>query len=278
MRTSEGRFLVLGCGHTGTTLVSGILHINGYRSFKVSRDFESIDVVRLNQRILDGAEVTEAEIRAFVADIEKRRRGKWSLKDPRLSETVGRFYPYIREPVKIIANYRHPGATVRSLIRDRQIYESHLTDEQMFNSAQDEWLRRNRAMLRFLDNENRSPVLIVDYDQLVDRKLDEVLCRFVGHPLDLSFIEPTKRHSTPMAVEQDLLDLYEDLHVRFEANNRDVLRTTTWIPVPTPRGPTLRTRFYVASNRIANGVRWRQERIHRFVKTRGTMSARSRHE
>ncbi len=118
------RFLVLGWGHTGTTLISGILHINGYGSFNVSQLFENTRLNSLNQRILDGAHVGETEIETFLAAVERRTKGRWSLKDPRLSETVGRFYAHIREPVGIIVNYRHPGPTVRSLYRERELYES----------------------------------------------------------------------------------------------------------------------------------------------------------
>src|SRR5689334_12903622 len=99
------RFLVLGCGHTGTTLISGILHINGYGSFRVSRDFENTDLNRLNQKILDGVDVKDAEIREFLGAVERRSSGIWSLKDPRLSETISRFYSNIAEPVNIIVNY-----------------------------------------------------------------------------------------------------------------------------------------------------------------------------
>ena len=67
------------------------------------------------------------------------------------------------------------------------------------SSAEDEWLSRNRAALEFLDKENRSPVCIIRYDDLVDRKLDETLCRFVGRPLDMSFIRPEKRRIQPHA-------------------------------------------------------------------------------
>ena len=244
------RFLVLGCGHTGTTLISGILHINGYGSFNVSRLFENTRLNDLNRRLLDGAEVREEEIRNFLAEVEKRTGGCWSLKDPRLSETVSRFYPHIYEPVQIILNYRHPGSTVRSLMKEKE-EEGYTIPEEIVRRSEDEWLRRNCAALRFLDEDNRSPVCIIHYDDLVDRRLDEVLCRFVGRPLDLSFIEPKKRRSSPMPVRQELLDLYDDLNQRFESNTHELLRTTRAVrPKATRESPTLRTRVYVQWNRL----------------------------
>ncbi len=258
---NKGRFLILGCGHTGTTLISGILHINGYGSFRISRDFENMDLNTLNKQILSGSDVSDDDIKAFLTAVERRTGGKWSLKDPRLSETISRFYRHACQPTKIIFNYRHPGATVRSLIHDLETYEAGLTREEMHKRAEDEWLRRNRTALNFLDTENRSPVLMVHYDDLVDRKLDESLCRFVGHPLDLSFIEPKKRHSKPMLVDEDLLALYSDLNRRFECNQHEVGRTTKRVPVRVSGGPTLRTRIHVGSNRLINGGRWRASRI-----------------
>ncbi len=71
-RNDVGRFLVLGCGHTGTTLISGILHINGYGSFKVSRLFENTRLNDLNRRLLAGADVSEQEIQEFLAAVERQ--------------------------------------------------------------------------------------------------------------------------------------------------------------------------------------------------------------
>jgi hypothetical protein len=244
------RFLILGCGHTGTTLISGILHINGYGSSKVSRLFEDEVLNDLNERILVGAEVGEREIEDFLATLEKKTQGRWCLKDPRLSETVEQFYRHLHEPVKVIFNFRHPGTTVRSLIKEREMHERWLTSEQMLKSSEDEWMTRNLAAMRFLERENRSPFLMVDYDDLVDRKIDATLCRFVGQPLDLSFITPSKRRSTPVPVRRELLDLYEELIRLREVNNREALRTTKNVPVKETRRPTARTRMHVQRNRL----------------------------
>jgi hypothetical protein len=252
---------VLGCGHTGTTLISGILHINGYGSFSVSQLFENTRLNDLNRRILDGTDVAETEIEDFLADVERRTHGRWSLKDPRLSETVGRFYHYIREPVGIIFNFRHPGATVRTLIKERETYESNLSPEQRQRDSEDEWLRRNRAVLNFLDHENDSQLLMVRYDDLVDGALDASLCRFLGRAVDTSFADPAKRHSEPMAVRPELLDLYDELNRRFEANREEVQRTTGPVEARSRRGRTARTSIYVAANGLINDIRLRMDRM-----------------
>jgi hypothetical protein len=274
-RNRACRFVVLGCGHTGTTLISGILHINGYGSFNVSRLFENTRLNDLNRRLLDGSEVDDAEIGDFIMEVERRTGGNWSLKDPRLSETISRFYPHIPQPAKIILNYRHPGTTVRSLIKEKEL-EGYAGLEAQVRSAEDEWLRRNRGALVFLDYENHSPTLILDYDDLVERRLDETVCRFVGRPLDMSFIEPKKRHSTPMPVRKELLDLYEELDARCLSSQREVLRTTRPVRVKVALRPTLRTRAHVQANRIVNGLRWRRARVDGFVKARCGIDGRSR--
>ena len=267
-RNSPSRFLILGCGHTGTTLISGILHINGFGSFNISRLFENARLNDLNRRILSGRGVDDSEIAVFVAEVERRTRGRWCLKDPRLSETAGRFYPHIPQPLKIILNYRHPGATVRSLIREREEHESHLSPEEMRASAEEEWLRLNRAALAFLDQENRSPLLITRYDDLVDHELDDAVCSFVGRSLDLSFIEPTKRRSAPVTVRQELLDLYEELNARYETNRGEILDTTNPVPVRRTSRRTVRTSLHVEANRVVNGIRWRRERVAKLFSAR----------
>ena len=120
---------------------------------------------------------------------------------------------------------------MRSLIKEREMHERWLTSEQMLKSSEDEWMTRNLAVMKFLERENRSAFLMVDYDDLVDRKIDATLCRFVGQSLDLSFITPSKRRSTPVPVRRELLDLYDELSRLRDVNNREALRTTRNVPV-----------------------------------------------
>src|SRR3569623_2028788 len=100
MRDEGTRFLVIGCGHTGTTLVSGILHINGYRSFEVSSLFESRALNRLNRAILSGEVPDDRPIQDFLTTLERRTGGRWSLKDPRFCEPAPRFYRNNTQPPK----------------------------------------------------------------------------------------------------------------------------------------------------------------------------------
>lgn len=250
------RFLVIGCGHTGTTLVSGILHINGYGSFNVSRLFENLSLNALNRGLLAGKITGDNEVRAFLAEVERRTGGRWSLKDPRLCETAPVFYRNLEHPVKIICNFRDPGATVRSLRREREIHEPHLSPEEMQRAAEEEYLTRTRAALRFLDDINRNPVLYVRYDDLIDRRSDDALSRFVGHPLDMTFIEPAKSRSTPIPVSDAVLGMHAEMERRYAANRQTIIESSVPVrPGRVGRGRSLRTQFFLQSNRIANKLR-----------------------
>jgi hypothetical protein len=250
--------------------VSGLFHINGYGSFKVSRLFENIELNALNERILAGDAVSTSEICRFLEKVENRSKGRWSLKDPRLSETIGKIYPHISGEIAVIFNFRHPGSTVQSLIKERELHQSHLTSTQMIASAEDEWLRRNRSIVKFLDSNSTVPVLFTDYDELLRGHLDELVCRFVGHTLDLSFIQPNKRHSSPIDVRSELLELYDDLSQRMEVNGEQIVATTASVPVATRRYPSPRTRLFVGANRVTNSLRSRSIQLTDwFSATRG---------
>jgi hypothetical protein len=267
-RTYPSRFLVVGCGHTGTTLISGILHINGYGSFDVSPQFENRRLNRLNDRLLDGSSPDEREIVDFFADVERRTGGRWALKDPRLSETIERFFPRLPHPVGIVFNFRDPGSTVDTLYRERQMFLRHMTHEEMVTDSEDEYLRRNRAVLRFMDEHGAVPVLMVNYDELVNGSMDEVVCRFVGRTLDTSFADVSLRRARPMPVRQELTDLYHELLGRYEKNRADILRTSDPVPLAAHRGRTVRTRFYLTRSRFSDRI---VERVGRLrSRTRST--------
>jgi hypothetical protein len=247
------RFLVLGCGHTGTTLVSGILHVNGYRSFKVSSLFESLALNALNRAILRGEVADDRPIQAFLARLERRTGGRWALKDPRLCQTAGRFYRNIVAPTKIIFNFRDPGATVRSLRREREEHEPHLSPAEMQAAAEDEYVTRTSGALAFLDAESRSPVLFIRYDDLLARRQDAALARFVGHPLDMSFVQPGKRVSTPIPVSDRVLELHAEVERRYRINQREYPSAAD--AAPPAAGLTLSTLAQVKTVRALERLR-----------------------
>jgi hypothetical protein len=260
------RFLILGCGHTGTTLVSGIFHINGYGSFNVSRLFENREMNELNRRLLKNEAVSEDEIKAFLGKLESKSHGKWSLKDPRLSETVSTYYRHIETPVKIVFHFRDPRPTVSHILAERRLYRPDLSEKELLESAEGEWLRCNRAILNFLDNENTSPNIITDYDDILDGRFHGLLCRFVGHPLDLSFIQRSKRRAKPMDVSRELLDLHKEIRSRYEMSSKHIIATTDPAKVRQHCRRTARTAFCTAQNRVINAFRRRMELLASFAK------------
>ena len=141
------------------------------------------------------------------------------------------------------------------------MHESHLTPGEMLRDSENEWLERTRAALRFLDEYRPPQLLFVSYDSLVDGHFDHALCRFVGRPLDMTFIDPSRRHSRPVEVRDELLDLHRDVVARGTANSENLLTTTARVD-PKPRsGPTLRTTAHVQTNRVIDGVRRRLDRV-----------------
>ena len=130
----------IGCGHTGTTLVSGILHINGYGSFDEIRLFESTRLNEINERSISvGAPDTETDIRAvprgpgaahpWAAGVSRYLRLSW---------IAGSFYLLVDGAVGVIFNFRDPGSTVRSLIKEREMHEPYLTPGEMLRDSENE--------------------------------------------------------------------------------------------------------------------------------------------
>ena len=259
--SSVTRFLVLGCGYSGSTLISGLLNLNGFRTPKSTRDFESRELNQLCRQLLNGVVLREADIRAFFCELDRRTRGRWSLKSPQLAETIGRIYPSVGNPVKLIYNVRAPGPTIAHLLRSRRTYWPDAADTDRLSSAEDEWRRRNRCVIRFLDTVCNSPCLVTDYDEIVEGRMDSLLCRYVEKSLDLSFIEPRKRRSNVMPVSTDLEVLYADITRRRIANNRAVMRDYPPMEPASRSKLKLRARTMLVANRLVNAIHTQRCRL-----------------
>ena len=257
------RFIVMGCGHTGTTLVSGILLFNGFRNYNLCGDLENRELNTLCYRILNGGEVADNEISDFLDRLEQRSGGRWSLKSPHLADVISRINPLIKKPVKIIYHVRAPGPTVAHLLNERRRNWPEVPDAQRLVSAENEWLQRNRACLSFLDGMCQSACLITDYDEIIEGKQDELLCRFVGESLDLSFVEPRKRRSSPMEVSPELIELYAEISARRFRNNAEILQNYPVAGAPTRSRLKPGLRLRLLSIRMADAIYRRKMRFSR---------------
>lgn len=229
MTKKQDRIMVIGCGHTGTTLVSGILHSNGYGNPDITSLFENGRLNSLNQRILEGVDVGNDEISRFFEQVEVFSKGRWVLKDPRSSETIEKLLPFMPRVFRVIYNFRNAGSTIRHLYEERVRYEPGLSDDQRMASAEDQYLRQNRAAMRFLERHPDIEFLVLDYDDLVDRKLDSILNRFIGRRLDFGFLNPRKRRSMPLDVSNEVKEQEREIRKLY---HRCIVNAVLTMPDP----------------------------------------------
>ncbi|MFB6273725.1 MAG: hypothetical protein ABEL51_12600 [Salinibacter sp.] len=234
----SSRFVILGCGHTGSTLISGIFKISGYGSIPpISGMFESRELNRLCNILIGRCRQPHLDltIDSFLQVLESQSCGKWSLKDPLLPFVMPMVYQRMAFPCEVIFNFRHPGPTVAHLLEGRRQFRNDLTEEEAQASAEAEYINKNKAVLSFITNNNMN-YLMVEYDDLLDGSIHGTLNKFVGEPLNYRFIDPGKRRSPRIEVSKQCDDLYQELKQMAERNQNDVeasyssvVRSSQWI-------------------------------------------------
>ena len=214
------RFVVLGCGHTGTTLISGILHRSGFWGCDVETHYEPVPLTLICEKILraDGiiSDELKNEIKNYFKTLEEQSGGVWTLKDPRLSNVIEILAPFIDQPFKIIFNYRHPANTVKHLLVYGDV--GGVSRKENLDYCQSQYVSMNFNVLKFIDDHPDIPSLLVNYDDLVDRKLDHIICRFTGKMMDFSFINPKKRRALPEPIGGAAEACYAKLNARYQQN------------------------------------------------------------
>lgn len=129
------------------------------------------------------------------------------------------------------------------------IYEKdNLSDEQNLAWCEDIYVKRNQNSLDFIKAHPQIPALFIHYDDLVDRKLDHVISRFVGKELNYSFVNPKKRRSKPLSlsISNEALNLYEEMLTMYRQNIFDtIVNSSPILPKQTlNRLPSELYRFY----------------------------------
>jgi len=203
--------IILGCGHTGTTLISGILHINGYATNCVDNLYENTELVRINEKILK-KNIDENEIKSFFKKINKKNK-YWTLKDPRLSDTIEYLEKFIKVPVRYIYNFREPGSTVNHLIKEYNSENMSYNDK--LEASEKDWYDKNYKILNFISKLNNDEYLIINYDDLLELKLNVLLNRFFGKKLKFGYIKPKKRRSKTIEVDKKLSELYLEINKKY---------------------------------------------------------------
>ncbi len=232
MENQITRFIILGCGHTGSTLISGIFNISGFGTIGLSRSvFESRQINDLCNLLFERKlePCLEYTIDHFLDRLEKKTGGKWCIKDPLLSFTIEQIYPRISQPIKVVFNYRDPRNTVTHLLKEIRKWRPDLSDDQARKTAEMQWYKSNTAAIEFLEKNDNLPYLMVNYDELVNGKLFDIIDRFVGKEMNYEFIKPSKRRSPVSAVSRELLCLYDELNDMSQQNHEIILENMSKI-------------------------------------------------
>ncbi len=209
----RSRFVILGCGHTGTTLISGLLHLNGFWGCRVNAHFEPIDIKPYFDPWFSREEGSfqdegRERLRLFFERLDQQSHGHWTVKYPRLSDVPGILPDCCLQPYSVIFNFRHPANTISHLLSYR---EKELSAADNLAWCEGVYCRRNRRVLDFLRRHEGIPRLMVHYDDLVERRMDNTVARFVGRRLDFSLIDPRRRRAQPIPVSDDVMSLYEEM-------------------------------------------------------------------
>ena len=255
------RFVILGCGHTGSTLVSGIFKISGFKTIGFpTSTFESRYINEVcnwlyERRIGINEKYT---VKHMIAALEKETNGQWCIKDPLLSFLMDTIYPYINNPIKIIFNIRNPNNTVTHLIEERKKWRPDLSFVQAKKSAEMEWLRKNKAVIDFL-GANEIPFLIIDYDDLLEKKLTDLLDRFVGKPMNYEFINPKKRRAGPSIVSDEITKFYQKLQFEMKRNHKFIKENMSPIKRNFSKYYKVEFYFYILRRKL---IKWLPVRIY----------------
>ncbi|MBI1373227.1 MAG: hypothetical protein GC159_10890, partial [Phycisphaera sp.] len=204
--------LVLGCGRSGTSMVTGVLANAGWRlggrPFPPGQSnpkgfFETGEVNSINERLLAelfpepqfrygqrwlcrvpaGARFEPTpEIVAQIAHLASER--PFAFKDPRFCDTLPAWRPHI-DNAAFICVFRHPAVTAQSILTECES-RTYLKDMTMsFNLALAIWTSKYEQALR--RHAEGGDWLFIHYDQMLTAAGLDRLERFVGAPVDRSF-------------------------------------------------------------------------------------------
>lgn len=209
----DKRIIILGCGHSGTTLLSGLMYFNGYRMLSVpTYHFECYFLNRLNEKILNENNnyFKKKNIRYYIEKLENHTRGKWVLKDPLLNYLIDDYDYVINNEYKILFIYREPGRVINHLFRELKEYMNEKSDDQILEMAKNQWIFSNKKILNFL-NPTDKQYFIVNYNDLLHYKHIDSLELFLNQKINMNFVNKKLNKSENISIEDELINLYEKL-------------------------------------------------------------------
>jgi len=207
------RIIVLGCGHSGTTLLSGLLYFNGYKMLSPpTYNFECYFLNRLNEKILNEKNdyFKRKNIQYYIDKLEENTQGKWLMKDPLLNYLIKDYDSVIQKDYKVLFIYREPGKVINHLFNELKGYMIELADEDIMKMAKKQWINSNESVLSFLRATKRE-VLLINYQDLLNYENIHYLEYFLGHKLYMNFVNKKLNRSQNIEIESEFLELYNKL-------------------------------------------------------------------
>ncbi|MEZ6065478.1 MAG: hypothetical protein R3B90_07140 [Planctomycetaceae bacterium] len=153
--------VVLGVGHSGTSILTRMLHAAGWDPVDADRDFaESVSIRQLNQMIQKHGLLPPRRAHALL----KVLPSAWAIKDPRFVMTLNHWLPHFsmleappclvrinRDPAEVVASYRRRGVRgdLPLLVEQRQSLAEQQYDRWPWSKLTIEYERLGEAAALF---------------------------------------------------------------------------------------------------------------------------------
>lgn len=222
----SNRYIILGCGHSGTTVVSGLLYYNGWDMLSIpSFTYEDYYLNRLNEKILyePNEYFIEKNIKFYLDKLNKKTKGKWVLKDPLLSYLIDYYDMFIENSYRIVYIIRKPGKVIDHLCRELNMYidsESVLDVRQL---AINQYIKSNQSIINFLMEADQE-YIVVKYENLLDFSDIDLLERFIEEPINCSFIDKKLNKSENIPVNKEVKDIYNRM-LDIKSKNNEYIKS-----------------------------------------------------
>ncbi len=257
-REGRANVLVMGCGRSGTSMVTGMLSDAGWyvgenpypaRTANAKGFFETAEVNGINEYLLVPAVSHEAPKRRMqhwlshapeALDLEVPdgirarmdqlgQKGPFAYKDPRFCYTLDAWRPSVPD-AKFVCIFREPAATAASIMKEVGGEEYLQGCGIDFAGALNVW---NAMYRRILDDHSQTGQwLFLHFDELFTRQGVEKLEAFVGAPVAADFPEARLKSSrSEEPIPAEIADTFAELCERAGTKN---VPTPKAIPRPEP--------------------------------------------
>lgn len=237
--------LILGCGRSGTSMVTGTLRNAGYymggklyrpRSANPKGFFESLPINAINERLLAPVAPSRSRnpfLRIWRASFPSERwlarvpvgtpieaparlvrriarhvaQGPFAFKDPRFCYTLPAWRPHLPDGTAFLCIFREPGRTVTSILKEcRNLYPDIRLDHA---DAFGIWTDMYQHVLE--THRHDGDWLFVHYDQVLDGTALPRIEQHLGARVDRDFAEPALKRATLIEPPPEAARVYSEL-------------------------------------------------------------------